>query len=147
MFITIEDETGIANLVIRPKTFEKQRRIILCAGMIAIHGRIQREGEVVDLVARRLTDLSSALAIATLPYLCLIHSAGHNNLNSFHCHRKHTKIARDEESYSSLNLNAVRREARNMKMAEAETVAHRRVPDVRRNFRQPVGVDELLQTG
>jgi error-prone DNA polymerase len=62
MFIAIEDETGIANLVIWPSLFEKQRRIILSAGMIAVHGRIQREGEVVHLVARHLTDLSSALA-------------------------------------------------------------------------------------
>ncbi len=52
MFITIEDETGIANLVIWPKVFEKQRRIILSARMMAVHGRIQREGEVVHLVAQ-----------------------------------------------------------------------------------------------
>jgi error-prone DNA polymerase len=62
MFITIEDETGIANLVIWPKVFEKQRRVILAARMMAVHGRIQREGEVVHLVAQHLTDLSSALA-------------------------------------------------------------------------------------
>jgi error-prone DNA polymerase len=62
MFITIEDETGIANLVIWPSLYEKQRRIILSAGMIAVHGRIQREGEVVHLVAQHLTDLSPALA-------------------------------------------------------------------------------------
>jgi error-prone DNA polymerase len=62
MFITIEDETGIANLVIWPKVFEKQRRVILAARMMAVHGRIQREGEVVHLVAHRVTDLSSALA-------------------------------------------------------------------------------------
>lgn len=62
MFITIEDETGIANLVIWPKLYERQRRIILSAGMMAVHGRVQREGEVVHLVAQHLTDLSSALA-------------------------------------------------------------------------------------
>jgi error-prone DNA polymerase len=62
MFITIEDETGIANLVIWPKVFEKQRRVILSARMMAVHGRIQREGEVVHLVAHYLTDLSEALA-------------------------------------------------------------------------------------
>jgi error-prone DNA polymerase len=62
MFITIEDETGIANLVIWPKVFEKQRRIILSARMMAVKGRIQREGEVVHLVAQHLTDLSLALA-------------------------------------------------------------------------------------
>jgi error-prone DNA polymerase len=62
MFITIEDESSIANLVIWPNLFEKQRRIILSAGMMAVYGRIQREGDVVHLVAHRLTDLSSKLA-------------------------------------------------------------------------------------
>lgn len=62
MFITIEDESGIANLVIWPKVFETDRRTILGAGMMAVQGRVQREGEVVHLVARRLTDLSSELA-------------------------------------------------------------------------------------
>ena len=52
MFITIEDETGVANLVIWPSLYERQRRIILAAGMIAVQGRVQREGEVVHLVAQ-----------------------------------------------------------------------------------------------
>jgi len=62
MFITIEDEAGIANLVIWPKLYERQRRVILSAKMMAVHGRIQREGEVVHLVAHRLTNLSKTLA-------------------------------------------------------------------------------------
>jgi error-prone DNA polymerase len=62
MFITIEDETGVANLVIWPSLYERQRRIILAAGMIGVQGRIQREGEVVHLVANQLTDLSADLA-------------------------------------------------------------------------------------
>ena len=62
MFITIEDETGIANLVIWPALFEKQRRVVFCAGMLGVDGRIQREGEVVHIVAYRLHDLSNALA-------------------------------------------------------------------------------------
>jgi error-prone DNA polymerase len=62
MFITIEDETGVANLVIWPSLYERQRRIILAAGMIAVQGRIQREGEVVHLVAHHLIDLSADLA-------------------------------------------------------------------------------------
>ncbi len=62
MFITLEDESGIANLVIWPKVFEQNRRIILSASMIAVRGRTQREGEVVHLVAQRLTDLSAELA-------------------------------------------------------------------------------------
>ncbi|NSZ19732.1 error-prone DNA polymerase [Agrobacterium vitis] len=62
MFITIEDETSHANLVIWVKTFEKYRRVVLGAGMIGVYGKIQREGEVVHLVAHRLTDLSAELA-------------------------------------------------------------------------------------
>jgi error-prone DNA polymerase len=62
IFITIEDESGIANLVVWPAIFEKQRRIILSAGMMAVYGRIQRVGDVVHLVAHRLTDLSAELA-------------------------------------------------------------------------------------
>jgi error-prone DNA polymerase len=61
MFITLEDESGIANLVVWPKIFEKHRRIILSAGMIAVKGKVQREGEVVHLVAHSLTDLSAEL--------------------------------------------------------------------------------------
>ena len=62
MFITLEDETGIANLVIWPKVFEQHRRVVLSASLLAVHGRIQREGEVVHLVVCRLSDLSAELA-------------------------------------------------------------------------------------
>lgn len=62
MFITLEDETGIANLVLWPKVFDAHRRIVLGAGMIGVEGRVQRAGEVVHLVAHRLTDLSADLA-------------------------------------------------------------------------------------
>jgi error-prone DNA polymerase len=62
MFITIEDETGIANLIVWPSVFEQQRRVILGASMLAVQGRIQREGDVVHLIAQRLHDLSRILA-------------------------------------------------------------------------------------
>jgi error-prone DNA polymerase len=62
MFITIEDETGPANIVVWPKLFEKRRRVVLGATMMAIHGKIQREGEVVHLVAQQLFDLSGDLS-------------------------------------------------------------------------------------
>ncbi len=61
VFITIEDETGIANLVVWSSLFERQRRIILSAGMLACHGRVQREGEVIHVVTERLADLSDLL--------------------------------------------------------------------------------------
>ena len=62
MFITIEDETGPANLVVWPKLFEKSRRVVLGASMMAIQGKIQREGEVVHLIARQLFDLTADLS-------------------------------------------------------------------------------------
>ena len=62
MFITLEDETTIANIVVWTKVFEKYRRVILGAGMIAVRGRVQRQGEVVHIVAHHLTDLSAELA-------------------------------------------------------------------------------------
>lgn len=62
MFITIEDETGPANIVVWPSLFEKRRRVVLGASMMAIQGKIQREGDVVHLIARQLDDLSGDLA-------------------------------------------------------------------------------------
>ena len=61
MFMTLEDETGIINAVIWPKVFERQRRLVLTASMLAINGKIQREGDVVHLVAQQLFDLSEDL--------------------------------------------------------------------------------------
>ncbi|TCN31019.1 OB-fold nucleic acid binding protein, partial [Shinella granuli] len=61
MFLTLEDETGIVNAVVWPTLFERQRRILLSASMMAINGKIQREGDVVHLVAQRLFDLSDDL--------------------------------------------------------------------------------------
>jgi error-prone DNA polymerase len=61
MFVTVEDETGIANLIVWPNVFERQRRVMLSASMIACHGRVQREGAVIHVVADRLEDLSALL--------------------------------------------------------------------------------------
>jgi error-prone DNA polymerase len=62
MFITLEDETAVANLVVWTKVFEKYRRIVLGSGMIGVKGRVQREGEVVHIVAHELIDMSAELA-------------------------------------------------------------------------------------
>jgi error-prone DNA polymerase len=61
MFITIEDESDIANLIVWPSLFEKQRRLILSAGMVGCRGRVQREGLVIHLVVEHLMDLSDML--------------------------------------------------------------------------------------
>jgi error-prone DNA polymerase len=62
MFITMEDESGAANIVVWVKVFEKFRRTLLSASMLAVRGRIQREGDVVHLVANTVADLSVELA-------------------------------------------------------------------------------------
>lgn len=62
VFITIEDETGVANLVVWPDVFEKYREVVLTATMLRASGRVQREGEVIHIVARRLTNMSRLLA-------------------------------------------------------------------------------------
>ena len=61
MFITIEDETGVANLVVWPQLLERQRRLILSAGMISVEGRVQREGGTTHVISHRLHDLSAEL--------------------------------------------------------------------------------------
>jgi error-prone DNA polymerase len=62
MFITLEDETGVANLVVWTKTFEANRRTVLGASMMGVRGQVQREGEVIHVIAQRLDDLSAMLA-------------------------------------------------------------------------------------
>ena len=63
VFITIEDETGIANLVVWPDVFEKQRKIVMGARLMAVHGIVQRDEDdgVIHVVARRLEDHSYML--------------------------------------------------------------------------------------
>ncbi len=62
VFLTLEDETNIANVVVWRKIFERFRPTILSATLLAVQGQVQREGEVVHLIARRLADLSGELA-------------------------------------------------------------------------------------
>ena len=61
MFMTIEDETDVANVIVWPSLFDKQRRLILSSSMIAVRGRYQREGGVTHLIAEHLMDLSDLL--------------------------------------------------------------------------------------
>ena len=61
VFLTLEDESGLANIVVHAKLVEKQRREILGARLLGVLGQVQREGEVVHLVAKRLLDLSALL--------------------------------------------------------------------------------------
>ena len=61
IFITLEDETGVANLVVWSSLFDRQRRIVLSASLLACRGRVQREGDVIHVVAEQLEDLTPLL--------------------------------------------------------------------------------------
>jgi len=61
IFATLEDETGVANCVIWKDVFERHRRILLGARLLAVQGRLQREGEVIHIVAEELIDFSHYL--------------------------------------------------------------------------------------
>ena len=60
-FITLEDETGIANLVIWPDAFAAQRKIVMGARLMAVHGMVQKDEDVIHVVARRLEDDTAML--------------------------------------------------------------------------------------
>ncbi len=61
VFFTLEDETGIANLVVWASTFERYRRIARLSHVLLARGRIERQGEVVHLHAQHLESLDSRL--------------------------------------------------------------------------------------
>ncbi len=61
VFMTIEDETGVANAVIWPKALERFRKVVMGARLVLIRGRIQRHQDIIHIVAGRLEDRSAWL--------------------------------------------------------------------------------------
>jgi error-prone DNA polymerase len=61
VFVTLEDETGYINVVVWNDLVERQRRELLGSSLLGVEGIMQKEGEVVHLVARRLTDYTALL--------------------------------------------------------------------------------------
>lgn len=61
LFITLEDETGIANIILWPDRFEANRRTVMSSAMLGVTGRMQREGEVIHVIADTLADLTPML--------------------------------------------------------------------------------------
>jgi error-prone DNA polymerase len=61
VFVTLEDETGWTNVVVKPALVEKQRRELLAAPLLGVYGQLQCADGVVHLVAQRLVDLSAWL--------------------------------------------------------------------------------------
>nr|WP_112209691.1 error-prone DNA polymerase [Komagataeibacter rhaeticus] len=62
VFMTLEDETANMNVIIWPDMFDANRRVVLGGQMLAVTGMLQKEGDVVHLVAKEITDLSGLLA-------------------------------------------------------------------------------------
>ncbi|HTG97719.1 MAG TPA: error-prone DNA polymerase [Burkholderiales bacterium] len=67
VFVTLEDETGCMNIVVWRHLVETQRRELLGARLLGVEGVVERDGEVVHLVARRLVDYSALLGPLTAP--------------------------------------------------------------------------------
>jgi DNA polymerase III alpha subunit len=71
IFLTLEDETGVANIVVWAKVFERYRRAVIAGRCLKVTGRVQREGMVIHLVAEVIEDISALLdeivEVETLP--------------------------------------------------------------------------------
>ena len=65
VFMTIEDETGIANSVIWPKVLERMRKVVMGARLVVVHGRVQRHEDIIHVIAARLEDRSEWLRLLT----------------------------------------------------------------------------------
>jgi error-prone DNA polymerase len=61
IFVTLEDETGQVNVVVWRDVSARQRRVLLGAQLLAVHGVLERDGDVAHLIAGRLEDLSPLL--------------------------------------------------------------------------------------
>lgn len=76
LFVTIEDETGVANAILWPDKFDTFRRQIMSASMIAVRGRLQKEGEIIHVIADRITNLDPMLRSIGRQDLNLPHGRG-----------------------------------------------------------------------
>jgi error-prone DNA polymerase len=64
-FMTIEDETGHSNIVIFEKLFEEFRKEILQSKLVMVEGKLQIEGEVIHVIAKRIHNFSKLLRALT----------------------------------------------------------------------------------
>jgi error-prone DNA polymerase len=62
VFMTIEDESAVANAIVWPRTFERVRPVVLGARYVLVTGRVQEESGVIHVVAEQLEDLTPWLA-------------------------------------------------------------------------------------
>lgn len=69
IFLTLEDETGTANVVVRRRVYETFRRAVVTGRLIRVRGRIERDGIVVHLVAEQVEDASHLLTMLGRPVM------------------------------------------------------------------------------
>jgi error-prone DNA polymerase len=62
VFETLEDETGVVNLIVRPDIYERYRPAARYAGLLECHGYVERQGKVIHVMAKRMFDLSPMLS-------------------------------------------------------------------------------------
>lgn len=67
IFITLEDETGVCNVVVWAKTYERFRRAVIAGRLLRVTGRLQREQSVVHVIAEQIEDISPMLDDLLLP--------------------------------------------------------------------------------
>ena len=78
VFMTIEDETGIANLIVWRKVFEKNRQVVMNSKFLAVRGRLQRASGVIHILAESFRDLSGYLQELKDSEAPLIAAPGHD---------------------------------------------------------------------
>ena len=69
IFLTLEDETGTANVVVWKKVYETFRKAVIAGRLVSVTGRIERDGPVTHLIAERVEDVSPLLATLGRPVL------------------------------------------------------------------------------
>ena len=62
VFMTLEDETGVANAVIWPDVFQANRRLVMTTAFVIVHGKLQSQSGVIHIIAERFTNLTARLA-------------------------------------------------------------------------------------
>lgn len=73
IFLTLEDETGVVNVIVWRKLYERFRRAVIAGRCLRVIGRLQREGGVIHVIAEQIEDISPLLDTlldpdATLPH-------------------------------------------------------------------------------
>ncbi|MBE1283137.1 MAG: hypothetical protein GJ676_07480 [Rhodobacteraceae bacterium] len=76
IFLTLEDETGIVNVIVWRKMYERFRRAVIAGRLLRITGRLQRAHSVTHLIAERIEDISPMLDL-------LLEEQGHEEHAAF----------------------------------------------------------------